>query len=115
MTLKKLLANLGKITVAIMIVFGGFAIWVNHAEQSALTQATNFCSNISIGQQVDAILEQAWAVGADKRHTRWVTGEAGKADWLPVTFIGAGVFSRHFCSIDAQDGIVITKQVKFMD
>jgi hypothetical protein len=50
-----------------------------------------------------------------KLFTTFVTGEAGKADWLPVTFIGAGVFSRHFCSIDAQDGIVITKQVKFMD
>jgi hypothetical protein len=113
--LKKMLISLGKIAVAIIIIFGGFAIWINHAEQTALIQATNFCNNISIGQKADGILDQAWLVGADKWHTRWITGDAGKADWLSVTFIGAGVFSRHFCFIEARSGIVIAKRVQFMD
>lgn len=115
MALKKYFASFSKIIIAIIITLGGFVLWTNHAEQSALTQASNFCSNIRIGQQAEAILMKAQAAGADKRHTRWVKGEAGKADWLPVTFIGAGVFSRHICSINARNGMVIAKDVRFMD
>ncbi|KHD11345.1 hypothetical protein PN36_20460 [Candidatus Thiomargarita nelsonii] len=111
--LKKIIKQLIKVIAAIIIVFGGLIGFSDYLETSAKSKATQFCDSIAVGDKTDGILERA--AGSDQRHTNWFVRKEEHIDWLAVTFIGVPPFSRHYCSIEARNGIVISKKVRFMD
>lgn len=104
-----------KAIFATFIVFSIFIGTARYLEHSAQTKAIQFCASMSIGTRTTQLLEQALTADADKKHTHWFHHEKTNIAWLPVTFIGIPPFSRHYCSVEARNGIIISKQVKFMD
>ena len=116
MFLKKLLWGVGKLTIATVLLMAILGGWAAYAERHAENQAQAFCDTVAIGQKTDQLFTQALAAKADAHQTRWFQAANGRDnDWLPVTFLGVTPFNRHYCSIEARDGVVLTKAVKYMD
>ncbi|MDX2503349.1 MAG: hypothetical protein QNL62_02570 [Gammaproteobacteria bacterium] len=107
----KVLSRMGAILLFVivsLIVFGSFR------EFSAKSNAREFCEATSIGDNAEGILEQSITKGANKMHThRW--HQEGKMNSLAVTFIGMPPFSRYYCLIKAENGIVVEKSIRHLD
>lgn len=95
-----MLKSIVRIAGAALISVTAFGAYVGHVEHRAKNLALEFCRSVQVGQNADALLEQARSMGADDRMTRWSDVREG-GRWLPVTFTGFTPFSRHICSIDA--------------
>lgn len=68
-------------------------------EQKAMTQARDFCDRAVIGESLEALAKEARTTG--KKVLRQVS-----KDKVSVGFVGIPPFSRHFCEIEAKDGII---------
>ena len=113
--LKKFIKQLIKVIVAIIIVVSSLIGFTVYLESSAKSKAAQFCDSIAVGDKTDGILDRALSAGADKPHTHWFHRKEELIDWLAVTFIGVPPFSRHYCLIEAKNGVVISKKVGFID
>ena len=103
--------NIWTICVLAFMVYLGYC---SYSERRAEKQAQQFCESIKEGDATDNLLQRALASGADSQVTVWNKGE-GRADWLPVTFVGPPPFSRHLCSVYASDGKILRAQIRHID
>ena len=98
----------------ILFVFVSLIVIMFFLEFFAKSNAREFCDAINSGDKTEGILEQALTKGANKMHTRrW--HQEGKINSLAVTFIGMPPFSRYYCLIKAENGIVVEKSIGHLD
>ena len=111
--LKKLALGLGKVVVAIFLIFVIFAGYGFYAEHSAKKKASAMCSSIKPGQDPAPLLDRAIADGASDFQTRW--GKIDGVDTLFITYVGLPPFSRHMCLVQAKNGSVISVRQSYLD
>ncbi len=100
--------------VILAIAIVGLISYAVYAENVAEKQAQEFCAPLKAGAPTEGLIQAALAKGADERMTHWIK-IAGEPDWLPVTFKGILIFSRHMCSIHAANGKVIDAAYSYLD
>jgi hypothetical protein len=111
--LKKLALGLGKVILAICLVFGIFAAYGYFAERSASKKATAMCRSITPGSGSSALRDLAISDGASDFQTRWSKVEG--VDTLFITYVGLPPFSRHMCLVTAKNGRVISAKQSYLD
>ena len=111
--LKKLVIGLGKVALAIIIIFALFAGYGFFAERSAKKKSAAMCASIKPGQDPAPLRDMAIADGASDVQTRW--GQTSGMDTLFITYVGLPPFSRHMCLVQAKDGRVISVRQAYLD
>lgn len=111
--LKKLALGLGKVLLAIFLIFAIFAGYGFYAEHSAKKKASAMCSSIKPGQNPAPLLDRAIADGASDYQTRW--SKINGVDTLFITYVCLPPFSRHICLVQAKSGYVISARQSYLD
>ena len=111
--LKKLAIGIGKVFLAIFLIFAIFTGYGFYAEHTAKKKASAMCSSIKPGQNPAPLLARAIADGASDFQTRWRNVDG--VDTLYITYVGLPPFSRHMCLVQAKSGRVISVRQSYLD
>lgn len=78
------------------------------ADTRAEAQANHFCGQFSNGDEFKGVVQAAQGEGQQRLRDI-------RPDEVWVGYLGASVFSRHFCIIRAQNGMVESRKYLYLD
>jgi hypothetical protein len=95
--------------VIAIVAFIGIAIaWVANAEREARRDAQAFCASAVAGQPMAPVADRARTTG--NRVGRIVSPEH-----VSVVFVGMPPFSRHICTVSAENGVIRGSSYRTLD
>lgn len=104
--LRNLVVGLGKIALALVVLFAVFAAYGLYADRVAARKAAAMCASIVPGADAAPLLDRALEDGAMTYGRRWFS--SGGFDTLAITYVGMPPFSRFQCVVEAKSGRVVS-------
>ncbi|MBD9469481.1 hypothetical protein [Pseudoxanthomonas sp. PXM01] len=111
--LRSLVVGLGKIALALVVLFAVFSAYGLYADRVASRKAAAMCASILPGADAAPLVERALEDGASTRSARW--SSSGGFDTLAIMYVGMPPLSRFLCMVKAKDGRVVSAEQAYID